>query len=146
MTNPRSSQPKFCISFDEDDTDLDYDKRCINGLLEAIVERALRDALGNTHIDRHVMMEARQWLHSKETKFWAFLWIVDELQLSSNFVKRVRNLIPQHTSLPLVRTHNGFQVQVLIDPRVTNVLHRPIVLCKVGRPALLLSQSRRKRL
>lgn len=90
--------------FSEDD----FKKRSIDNLMEAIVDRAVRDALGTAQTERDVLRTARQWIHSNSTKKWSLLWIAQELPLSSTFIARIRNLIPIFSSRPLVLEHSGF--------------------------------------
>lgn len=92
-----------------------YEKRCIHNLLEAILERAWRDALGTAEIDSSVLIEARQWFHNTKMDEWSFLWVAEELLLTSTIIKRIRSLIPQYSRQPLIRSDSGFVVQVSAD-------------------------------
>lgn len=76
----------------------DCTRQGLDNLLEAFMERGVRDALGVSQIDPHDLSTARVWLHSDSLEPWSFLWAVKELNLSCKFVKRLRSLIPRYST------------------------------------------------
>ncbi len=52
-------------------------------LLSAVLARAICDAFGTAHCERHVVRSARQWLFGKltPTKSFSFAWVCHHLDL-----------------------------------------------------------------
>lgn len=59
-----------------------------HNLIEAIVERGIRDAVGTQYTDHHWIVDAQVWILSESEEDWSFKWSCKELQLSSKFIKR----------------------------------------------------------
>ncbi len=57
-------------------------------LLVAIVERAVRDT--NLPSYEKFRDDARRWLRSDSCEEWTFLWICNQLMLSTTCIKRLR--------------------------------------------------------
>lgn len=89
--------------------DADHSLDHIINLLTAIMERAVRDGIGTAWTEKVVLKEARCWIHSNEEQEWSFLWVVNELLLSSKFVHRIRRLIPRYSVLPLIRSYSDVE-------------------------------------
>lgn len=130
-------------SFHEENT---TDKKPIHALMEAIVERALRDAMGTAYTETHVLRSARKWLHSNRKTKWSFMWIAEELPLSTRFIERIRNLIPRFSSQPLIRSGNDFVELPLSALKVKDPSRTPTFFRKVVQLEPQLMHSRRKRL
>lgn len=113
-----------------------YSRKCIHNMLEAVLERAWRDALGTSDVKSHTLAEAREWFHNKGTKEWTFLWIAEELQLTSTIIKRIRNLIPLYSRQRLVRSGNGFVMRSSVGQIDEASSHTPIVSDTIPLPAL----------
>lgn len=114
------------ISFENDE--FDYERRCVNSLLEAVLERAVRDAKGNASLRQHDIRDAREWFYSKDMDEFSFLWIAETLQLSSKFIEQIHSHIPQYSLPPSVLPDTVLEVHVskrrrgLIPSRIPNEL------------------------
>lgn len=99
-----------------------YDGRCIVNLMEAVVERAIRDAIGTAYTERENIRDARKWLHSNDDCAWSFLWMAKELKLTSKFINRIRSKIPESSTLPLAHAYNGRTACFSESPKAPNFL------------------------
>lgn len=67
----------------EEDTESYSPVRAERNLLAAVLSRAICDAFGTAHCERHVVRSARQWLFGKLTpkKSFSFAWVALHLDL-----------------------------------------------------------------
>lgn len=67
----------------EEDTEVFSPVRAERNLLAAVLSRAICDAFGTAHCERHVVRSARQWLFGKLTpkKAFSFAWVALHLDL-----------------------------------------------------------------
>lgn len=94
--------------------DLDYfeqrdpNRHPYEEMLTQIIERTIRDALGVTGNGTFGQRAACAWIHSENLEEFSFLDIVDELKISSTFVRRVRDLVPRFPKSLITHGRNGF--------------------------------------
>ena len=81
MTNSGSAN-KFS-SEREDDVEASSPVKPERNLLAAVLARAICDAYGTAHCERHIVRSARQWLFGKltPTKPFSFAWVALHLDL-----------------------------------------------------------------
>lgn len=139
----RRDQHMLNLSFEN--SEVDYDRRCLNNLLEAVLERAIRDALGNSSITQHTIREAREWFYAKDTEEWSFLWIVEALQLSSKFIAQIHNRIPRYLTPPSVPSDSVCVVPLSKNRRGLIPSRIPNELRIIYQPAIRQKSVRRKR-
>lgn len=77
-------------------------------LMEAIIERAVRDALGVESLSQHDKDCAKDWLWSNSKLEWTFLFLCDELKISYKFVNKVRSLFPGWPEQRQAQRHSDF--------------------------------------
>lgn len=77
-----SAATRFSPDID-DDLDSQSPVKPERNLLAAVLARAICDAFGTAHCERHVVRSARQWLFGKLTpkKSFSFAWVAIHLDL-----------------------------------------------------------------
>jgi hypothetical protein len=82
MSNSSSALGRFSSDGDEDQEALSPVKPERN-LLAAVLARAICDAFGTAHCERHIVRSARQWLFGKLTpkEPFSFAWVASNLDL-----------------------------------------------------------------
>jgi hypothetical protein len=67
----------------EEDCEIQSPVKPERNLLAAVLARAICDAFGNAHCERHVVRSARQWLFGKLTpkQAFSFAWVALHLDL-----------------------------------------------------------------
>lgn len=82
MSNSSSALNRFSPE-GEDDNEGQSPVKPERNLLAAVLARAICDAFGTAHCERHVVRSARQWLFGKLTpkKAFSFAWVALHLDL-----------------------------------------------------------------
>ena len=77
-----SAANRFCPER-EDDSEAVSPVKAERNLLAAVLARAICDAFGTAHCERHIVRSARQWLFGKLTpkKPFSFAWVALHLDL-----------------------------------------------------------------
>lgn len=141
----RSREP-YMLNLNTEPPDNDWDKKSHDALLTAILERAFRDAMGTTCLEKHIVREARQWIHSPLEDEWSFNWIAKELPLSSKAVKLIRQEIPEYSALRTLLPDNVAVTPALMQAIMTIQKRTQIFSRKVFVSANQHPYYRRKRL
>ena len=82
MSNSSNAASRFSPER-EDDSDAYSPVKPERNLLAAVLARAICDAFGTAHCERHVVRSARQWLFGRLTpkKPFSFAWVAMHLDL-----------------------------------------------------------------
>ena len=83
-----SAANKF--SPEHDDSEASSPVKPERNLLAAVLARAICDAFGTAHCERHIVRSARQWLFGKLTpkKSFSFAWVALHLDLDPQELQR----------------------------------------------------------
>ncbi len=81
MSNSNAAN-RFCPEREED-TEAQSPVKAERNLLAAVLARAICDAFGTAHCERHIVRSARQWLFGKLTpkRSFSFAWVALHLDL-----------------------------------------------------------------
>lgn len=72
-------------------------------LLEAIVERGIRDAIGAVYTEKYIVQTAREWILDDAKEDLTFLGICEELSITDRFINKIRAVIrPFVEQLPIL--------------------------------------------
>lgn len=66
-----------------------------HNLLQAVLERAIREASGIVIVERPIFTEAFIWVFSDEIEPWTFRWICNELDFSEKTIELFRSRVVQ---------------------------------------------------
>jgi hypothetical protein len=82
MSNSSNAHNRF-FTEGEDDFEAQSPVKPERNLLAAVLARAICDAFGTAHCERHIVRSARQWLFGKLTpkKAFSFAWVALHLDL-----------------------------------------------------------------
>jgi hypothetical protein len=78
-----SAANRFFADGDDDAVESSSPVKPERNLLAAVLARAICDAFGTAHCERHIVRSARQWLFGKLTpkKPFSFAWVAGHLDL-----------------------------------------------------------------
>lgn len=102
-------------------------------LLEAVMERGIRDAIGLTSAGSHLIQKAREWILDESKNDLTFLGICEELSITDRFIRRIRDVIrPFVGHLPIL-VDNDLSVYPSVSQIRKAHVHNQLALYKVAQ-------------